>query len=143
MIQRIQSIFLLLASGSCFGLFGLPFAQTATPQADSRLFADTAYNLWDNPALLSIFIGAGAVLLLAIFLFRNRKLQIRLSQAGFLMLLAGIGLGLFFFFRDAGHDDASFAFGTVLPVLAVVFSYFGFHYIRKDDKLVKSMDRLR
>jgi len=143
MIQRIQSIFLFLAAGACFGLFGLPLADTEAAQTTSVLFADQQFNLFDDPILLSIFVAAGALLLLDIFLFKNRPLQIRLSWLGIALVFAGGGYAFFLLSNDSAQAMANPAIGVALPILAIVFAYLAKVYIGKDEKLVRSADRLR
>ncbi|MFT4752042.1 MAG: hypothetical protein ACI819_002499, partial [Neolewinella sp.] len=55
MIQRLQSIFLLFASGSCFGLFGTDAADSDVKLDNSILFSDASYNVFDDPVLIGIF----------------------------------------------------------------------------------------
>ena len=143
MIQRIQSIFLLLGAGSCFGLFGADAAETDTPVAASTLFADAEFNLFDDPVLLALYTLAGLGLLAAIFLFRNRKLQMNLSLGAILLVLLGVGYGVFRFVGDVAADAAGPDFGLVLPGLAIIFAGLARKYIQKDEKLVRSADRLR
>lgn len=148
MIQRIQSIFLALAGGLSFGLFGLPFASTDNGVASSSLFADGLYNLHDNIALLIFFCIAGGLAIIDIFLFRNRPLQIRLGMFAFIANIIGLVLGIVLFIQDgimaqnveAQVDDE---FGLYLPIVAGVFLLLAIRAIRKDDALVKSADRLR
>lgn len=143
MIQRIQSIFLALAAAAAGGLFGLPFATTSEGMASSELFADSVFNIKDNPVLMIAFLAAGVLSLIAIFLFNNRKLQMTLSIVSILATVAGLMLGAFFFFSDSASEQASFGLGTVLPILMIVFLFLGWRNIKKDEKLVRSMDRLR
>lgn len=143
MIQRIQSIFLLLGSGACFSLLGLPVSDTETAVAGSQLFADRTFDVYDSPVLLGLFLGAGALLLIGIFLFRNRKLQMNLSWLGIALVVGGLGFGFYLLSQDAAQDAATFASGTVMPLLAIVFAYLAKVFIGKDERLVRSADRLR
>ena len=143
MIQRIQSIFLLLAGGASFGLFKLPFAHTDEAVVDSALFADTAYNIQDNSALLGVFVACGVVLVLTIFLFNNRKLQMNLTKLGLLLALVGVGLTAFYLYQDAAMKVAELSAGVAMPIVTVIFAILAHVYINKDEKLVKSVDRLR
>ncbi|MEM9848337.1 MAG: DUF4293 domain-containing protein [Bacteroidota bacterium] len=149
MIQRIQSIFLFLASGACFAMFGLPFASTDKAISDSTLFADSAYTITDHIALTILFAGAGALALAAIFLFRNRPLQINLSRVAFIAAIIGFVLGIILFLNDGiveqseSMPEPADGFGAVLPVLAGIFLLLAIRYINKDEKLVKSSNRLR
>lgn len=143
MIQRLQSIFLLLASGSCFGLFGTDAADTAAPVAGSRLFDDGSFNVFDDPILLGIFGLAGVIFLADIFLFKNRNLQKMISRVGVFVLTAGVGFGAFMWSSDQAMATSTPDFGLAFPVLALIFAVLAGRYIQKDEKLVRSADRLR
>lgn len=143
MIQRIQSIFLFLAAAALLGLFGLPFASTEEPVTASALFADQKYNILDHTAI-SVLFGLAAVLyLLSIFLFKNRKLQMRLTTGAILGVVAGSAVVGVLLSQDAAAQTAQLGLGLGLPVLAIVFAALAYRNIKKDDKLVQSMDRLR
>lgn len=143
MIQRIQSIFLLLAAAALLGLFGLPFASTAEPVTASALFADQTYNILDHTALSVLFILAAVICLLSIFLFNNRKLQMRLSIAAIVGAIAGLAFAGVLFTQDSAGDSAQFGLGFGLPVVAIILTFLAYRSIKKDETLVKSMDRLR
>ncbi|MBK8969288.1 MAG: DUF4293 domain-containing protein [Saprospiraceae bacterium] len=149
MIQRIQSIFLLLAAGALGGQFALPYLQTPAddPARSLTALADGVLNPLDNPGLLGL-TGLGALIsLAAIFLFKNRSLQMRLA-----LVAAGIGIMLLVLLgitvkntldQAPGNGTVNFAFGLGLPVLALLFNWLAARAIRKDEALVRSMDRLR
>ncbi len=146
MIQRIQSIFLFLASLATFGLFGLPFASTPNPINVSSIFGDSLYNLHDHIALLILFGLAGVLALIAIFLFKNRKLQLNLSRFALIANVIGLVLAIALYYNDSGTlgaVDPSDEAGLYMPFIAVVFLGLALRFISKDEKLVKSMDRLR
>lgn len=143
MIQRLQSIFLLLASGSCFGLFGTDAADTPAVVPTSTLFADGSFDVFDNPILIGAFALAGLLLLVNIFLFNNRTLQMKIASGAIAIVLFGVGAGLYYFFNDSANATATPDIGIVLPVLAVVFTLLANRYIKADEKLVRSADRLR
>ena len=144
MIQRIQSIFLLLASASFWGLFGLPFAKSDAQM--EGLFEDQVYNLSDNVGLLIICILGGILALISIFMFKNRKLQLKLNMGTILLSIALIALIIVFMVMDSSSEifkNVNEGLGLGLPVFAIIFALFANRYIKKDEKLVKSMDRLR
>ena len=143
MIQRIQTIFLLLASGAALSLFALPLATTSEAKADSVLFADAAFNIQDGPVMMGTFALAGLLLLVTIFLFNNRKLQMTLTKVGLFLTGVGIGAGAYLYFNDQAADAANPATGIALPVLVLIFGVLAHRYINKDEKLVRSVDRLR
>lgn len=144
MIQRIQSIFLLLAAGASLGLFGLPLA-SGKATAQNALLADGVFNLNDHIGLMIAFAGAGALALIALLLFKNRPLQLRLSLISLLFVLGGIGFGAYLLFTQAGEaiDALNIGLGTFLPLLAIILILMANRFIKKDEKLVRSMDRLR
>ena len=146
MIQRIQSIFLLLASAAGFGLFGLPFATTPKTVAESSLFSDAVYNLNDHVALLSLFAVAGGLALIAIFLFKNRPLQLNLTRLSIVANVVGLVIAVVFIMQDGTNlsgIEPNDGVGAYLPFAFLVFAILALRAIGKDEKLVKSMDRLR
>lgn len=143
MIQRIQSILLLLAAVALLGLFGLPFASTSEPVAASALFADQKYNILDHTALSATFIAVAVICLLSIFLFNNRKLQMRLSLLAIVGAVAGLAVASVLFSQDTAGQAAQLGLGFGLPVVSIILTFLAYRFIKKDDKLVKSMDRLR
>ncbi|HFC00448.1 MAG TPA: DUF4293 family protein [Phaeodactylibacter sp.] len=146
MIQRIQTIFLALAAACAFGLFGLPFATSAQSTDTTSLFADGIYNINDHIGLLVLFSAAGALTFISIFLFKNRKQQLLLGRMAIVANVIGIILVLVLLFQDgtkAGAAEVQEQIGVGLPILFLVFAFLAQRYISKDEKLVKSMDRLR
>ncbi len=146
MIQRIQSIFLFLAAASAFGLFALPFASTATQVQSSAIFADGLYNLNDNIALLILFGLAGVLALVSIFLFKNRKTQMMVGRFSIVANVIGLVLALALFMRERdmlGAAEPDDGLGLYLPLVFLVFGVLALRFINKDEKLVRSSDRLR
>lgn len=145
MIQRIQSIFLLLSSIGFFSLFSLPFAvsDTAIPQ----LLADRMYNIQDHVVLIILAVAGGLLGLTAIFLFKNRELQIKLSNFLIIvtLLLPLVAFLLIYNEGTAMIEGATIDDGTGLYVVGIniVFAFLASYFIKKDQKLVESMDRLR
>jgi peptidoglycan/LPS O-acetylase OafA/YrhL len=146
MIQRIQSLFLLLAGAGAFSLFALPFATTQDSVASSPLLNDAVFNLQDNVILLILFVLGGALSLGAIFLFKNRKLQMRLARISFIANLLGMVVVAFLYLNDAVNQanvDPKDGIGAYMPIISMILLFLAIRYIKKDDTLVKSMDRLR
>ncbi|HMQ48200.1 MAG TPA: DUF4293 domain-containing protein [Saprospiraceae bacterium] len=146
MIQRIQSIFLLLAGAASLSLFGLPFATTPQVVQGSTLFADAAYRVQDQVGLMVLFGLAGVLAIGGIFLYKNRALQMRLSIFSIIATVLAITFGIIYFMQnsqDIGNTAVNDGLGLYFPVAALVFALLAYRFISKDDKLVKSMDRLR
>ncbi len=148
MIQRIQTIYLAIAALAALALMFLPFAATPSPVLSSSLFEDGKYNLQDNIALLLLFIGSGVLSLAAIFLFNNRPLQMNLTRVAFVANFIGLVLAIILFLRDdIMRSDAltnpSDGLGILLPILIGVMLALALRNINKDEKLVRSTNRLR
>lgn len=147
MIQRIQSIFLLLASASAFALFAVPFGTTAEPVADSVIYADSVYNIQDSMGLLALFCVAGALAFISIFMYKNRKNQLLIGRFAIIANIIGLILVIVFYFNNAsglqeGIDQENY-FGLSLPIIFLLFAILSQRAINKDNKLVESSDRLR
>jgi peptidoglycan/LPS O-acetylase OafA/YrhL len=147
MLQRIQSLYLLFVLALSVSLLFLPAYQYGISSGTDPESLDTmkAYLVTDN-VLLSLLNGAVALLaLVAIFLFKNRRLQIRLT--GLSMLLVSILVGLLFFLADnlgtTFEQRVNYRYGAYLPIIQLVFLFLAHRNIRKDEELVRSADRLR
>lgn len=144
MIQRIQSLFLLLSSAAFWTEFALPFATTDV--ASQGLMNDLVYNIHDSPVLIGLTIIGGLVTLSAIFLFNNRPLQKRLSYLGVVMAILLPLIAFLLIYNERTGDALStinYDLGIFPPLVALIFAVLAGRAIGKDDKLVKSMDRLR
>lgn len=147
MIQRIQSLFLLLAGASALALFAFPFASTESAIANSTNFADAQFNLFDSAGLLILFGLAGLLAIVSIFLFKNRKNQLILARFATIANIIGLVLAIVLYYNDSDTIADGTAIndniGLYLPILFLVFALLAQRFITKDDKLVRSMDRLR
>lgn len=149
MIQRIQTLWLLAAVAAVAASFALPFMQApdGDPARTVSALADGTLTPTDNPGLLGLSVLGAITALAAIFLFKNRPLQGRLAMAG-----AGIGvllLGLAILAINMARAEmpqqanASIGGGIALPALYGLFCWLAARAIRRDEALVRSMDRLR
>ena len=138
MIQRIQTLWLLLASTCAFVSLKLPFysGTNSTNVASYRLMGTESFPLM----LLTIAIGITA--LFTIFLYSNRKLQLRLSLLGVLLE----GLLIFLYYRETTGFIAgtgTYSLTAVLQVLILVFFFLAIRGISHDNKIIKESNRLR
>lgn len=145
MIQRIQTIFLILTAGVFGILFKLPFATSDKPSA--QFLADQVYDITDHPAMIALTVLGAIIAIVSIFMFQNRKLQLKL---GYLIIVIAIllpGVAFLLFTKESASIDPTVHVadqaGMFLPALAIILVAVANYFIRKDDKLVKSMDRLR
>ena len=145
MIQRIQTIFLILAALSFGALFKLPLLSSTTPS--TQFLADSSYNIQDHLILLSITGFAIGVTVLSIFLYKNRNLQRKLVYLVIFLAIA-FSVTAYFLLKTNGGEvlnttGVQIKAGIFLPLAGMIFCFIAGYYIGKDDKLVKSMDRLR
>jgi len=165
MIQRIQTVFLLLAAilmgialyfpllevvdndniTVAFHSFGLgEISGDAIPTWKDSVSTTTWGSL--TFAVLSIIIS-----LIAIFSYKNRKRQSRLTLLNALFIIiyyVAIVAYLRAFVNKLDSDDALIeinitSFIIILPFIALIFDLLAYWRIRKDEKLVKSLDRIR
>lgn len=143
MIQRIQSIFLFLAGTASFGQFGLPYGNGYSETVPA--LTDGRFNIFDNIGLIGLVVGGGLISLIAIFLYKNRLLQTKVAQAGALVSLVLLGFAAYLFKQNheasAGVMQAGLGLG--LPLISAIFQWLAARSIKKDENLVRSMDRLR
>ena len=144
MIQRIQSIFLFLASGSLLSLFKIPFSNTNN--AIGQLYADQQFNIMDNQALMLLTVIGGLLSLVSIFLFRNRKIQLNVNYLFALVCVGICGFSWWLYQSNLPNESetsVAMGIGLFMPIVSLILSLLASYFIKKDDKLVESMDRLR
>lgn len=139
MIQRIQSIYLLLAAVASTALFALPFA--TAPVQPEGLLQDGSFDISDHVGLIGLTIGIGILALVAIFLYSNRILQMNIGRLNIVLLAALLGLTAYLY--STIEVSSTLGLGIGIPVLVGVFILLANRNIHKDEKLVRSADRLR
>ena len=152
MIQRIQSLWLFLAAAALIAVLFLPVGMFKLPHG---LYECTAFNMTkagDVPPmnLPTWLIGivsalAGFLSFLAIFLFKKRNQQIRLTWVAFTTnAILAIGLiSMFLYFKYALDAWVGYGPAVLMPFLGLILNYLAIKGIKKDDALVKSLDRIR
>ena len=143
MIQRPQTIYLLLAALCAFGLFMAPFVQTGTEIADSALFADSQYTIQDNSLLLIFFSIAGAAAILAIGLFNKHGLQKNIVYIGMMINLIASVLVIVFLMGDTAIKagaETGIGLGLILAILYFVFGFLSAKGISKDQKEIRALN---
>ena len=136
MIQRIQSLWLLLASVCSFLTFRVSFyyGQKAGGTLNEPLNANSSILL----IILAAATGIGAFITL--FLFKDRKTQLRVTILTLLLSILSI---VIYFAQTKYFTDGRFTITAIVSVLVPLFLFFAARGIWKDQKLVKSLDRLR
>ena len=136
MIQRVQSVFMLLACGATALFFKFPYAYVLGENAHPLMTAD-------HLILLVLTIVLIVINLFGILLFKNRKLQILLNRISILAAITMAGLMLYDYFLGDDYNIRAIQLGQFIPAVIVLFNFLAIYRIKKDEKLVRSMDRLR
>jgi hypothetical protein len=139
MLQRFQSLWLLLAAIFAFFTFKLPFYSgsriiKAIRQPDVRL---------DAASQILILILTGTVILLcfiAIFLYKNRKRQLTITVINCILSVVLIVL---YFLEIQKFDTGIISLSCLFTLAIPIFLFLAARGIWRDEKLVKSLDRLR
>lgn len=130
MIQRIQSAYLLLLTvSSSIGLFFLPPLEIID-------FSFSTKTLLETYLIVSIVLSV-----LTLFIFKYRKVQLLINRLH-LTLQIFIFLALIYGLTQSvtGYD---YLIWLLMPVQAIFFIVLANSAIRKDEALIKSIDRLR
>jgi hypothetical protein len=131
MIQRIQTVYLFFVFCLMATLVFIPFSPASS---DYIMGLNTGF-----------FAAVALLAIITVFLYRKRNLQIRICHT-MLSLLVLIYAFNFIFDRQLLPLSELFQrvhFTFVFPLIAFIFTYLAILGIRKDEKLVRSLDRLR
>lgn len=136
MLQRIQTIYLLISVGISAGLIVVFNLWTTT--------TEVAFYAKDDVLYLSLFLGSAALSLIAIFKYNKRQTQFVLGRLNIILNFILLGLFVYRSLNLSGETDVSEkGIGMLLPIFSIVFLVLANKAIKKDEELVKSVDRLR
>lgn len=140
MIQRVQTLYLLLAAALVACALLLPVAHFFGEGEEVVL---RAVEWWPLTVLLGL---AAALLLVNIFTFKRRWLQLRLCFSGAVLTLGSQGFIIWYVLKIAADPAVvswKMALPAVFPLVAFVLVVLAIRGVVNDDRLVKSLDRLR
>ncbi len=152
MIQRIQTVYLLLSLTFVGLMFFFPFAVFMDPGAASYVFDFSGVHEVGTENMITgtlpfqiLLVTVAAINFLTIFLFRNRRLQIRLSVFNMLLMVGILILAAWYIYYTKGELQAQVYFKVTLlfPLMSIVLTWLAFRNILKDELLVRSADRIR
>jgi hypothetical protein len=155
MLQRIQSIYLLLASLALFALFLFPLVHNVYVNGKPLTIMVTGVfqDVNGQQTHTQFFVGLtivtaviGLIPLVIIFLYKNRKLQVSLCYSAMLVII-----GYSFWMAQMAKkimgsieiDTHNWGIGLLLSTISLIFVLLTIKAIQRDEKLVKSADRLR
>ncbi len=156
MIQRPQTLYFLAMIAICVMLLftDTVFYSAESNNADGKFtveYDETEITAEDGTSkesniYLSMFLGAvGFLALASLVVFKNRKLQTLLSGFNYLFILGLIVMMYMYsinmnYFQDG---TSSFTFFSAIPVALLILNFLAMRNIKKDEQLIRSMDRLR
>jgi len=145
MIQRKQSIWLLLAALLNTAVFlGANFSIETRIQ---NVLQTNRYTVLQHLPSTLFILAAIVLSLIAIFLFRKRPLQMKISLLALLATMAYCFINWMrikeIFANNKMISNYSFGLASITPYFAIVFILLACLGISRDEKLVKSLDRLR
>lgn len=135
MIQRVQTLWLLAASICGFATLKMPFYVGSVGATAAEEF--TAIT---NMLLMILTVAGAIIALVDIFLYNNRPLQFKIGLAG--LAIGTLNIILYFVYTRK-YDTGAIALSAIFSFAVPVFFLMAIIAIRKDEKLVKSVDRLR
>ncbi len=156
MIQRRQTIFMILSAISCALLFFMPLATVKGTSVDFTIWGWSTINdpksyVWP---IVVLTILMTALPFVTIFLYKKRMLQVRLCRIEMLLNIVFIGLVFLVYDKDyilaiqsienaAETLKLACSIGLLMPLVSLIFEVFAIRGIKKDIDLLKSVDRLR
>jgi uncharacterized membrane protein len=137
MIQRIQTVWLLLAGIAAFLTLKLPY-YVGIQDPIIPYHEMNAINA--GTGILAVTLAVGIVSLVAIGLYKNRTTQLRLCVVGIVLESLLIFL---YYSQVAGFSQGTFALTSILHMCIMLFFLLAARAINKDEKLIRGSDRLR
>lgn len=155
MIQRIQTLYLLLAAALMSLTLFLPLATIWEAGNELVIKAFSVSSTSDTNSMLPIYLGillvlATALPLITILLFKRRIVQIRLCVSE-LVLLVGAAIFIALYSYRAyeicgelmGEPNFTLGFAALMPVVTIIPIVLAIRGITRDEALVRSLDRIR
>ncbi|GAA3653452.1 DUF4293 domain-containing protein [Flavivirga jejuensis] len=136
MLQRIQTIYLLMAAGVSAGLIYV--VELWVLSDGTKVFAD------DHNYVFAAFLTSAFCSIVTIFRYKNRKSQFMLGRLNIILNFILLGFFVYQSLNISGETAVSEkGIGMLLPIVSIVFLALANKAIKKDEDLVKSVDRLR
>ena len=152
MIQRIQTVYLFLSLTVIGLMFVFPYAFFLDTAAVKYVFdfsgvrqAGTGEMVTGTMPFQILLVTVAVINFVTIFLYRNRRLQMRAAVFN-MLLMAGLLVlaGWYIYYaQDELEAQVYYKATLLLPLLGMVLTWLAFRNILKDELLVRSADRIR
>lgn len=153
MIQRIQSLYLFASAIACVVCMSMPIGQVLFPDLQGSVKVMNLFAVMANGettyvpcALFAVLLIAATLNVLTIFAYKNRVLQMRMSLFTSILLVCYYGVvAVVAHMLCSAADGADFKpmFSLAFPLVSAVLNVLAVLSIRRDEKLVRSLDRIR
>jgi len=156
MIQRKQSLYLLIASIMMSWLLIRPYAEITLTDGRMLIFHSLLIKDYSTPhdfvnykytiPLVLIVFLTGVLNFVNIFLFSRRILQIRLCVVSSVLQVIILLTMLYYYFmiqNSIEHTLHIFRVAAIFPIIGIIFNFLAYRAIHGDELLVKSYDRIR
>jgi hypothetical protein len=140
MIQRIQTLWLLLASISSFLTLNTNISFYSGNKLVETANKFVSLTARENIFLLILTVSVAVASLILIFLFKDRKMQFKITLAVFAFSVINIVL---YFLQMKNYTEGNISLSSLIHFAIPLFLILAARSIWKDDQLVKSVDRLR
>jgi hypothetical protein len=135
-IQRVQTLYLLISAAISGGLIFV--FHLWTTENEAPVYAK------DNITYLLLFLGSALLSLISIFSYKKRQSQFVLGRLNIILNFILLGLFVYQLLIPPGESQISEkGVGIFIPIFSIVFLVLANKAIKKDEDLVKSVDRLR
>lgn len=136
MIQRIQTLWLLIAASTATLGLKMPFYYGTKNELEKEYALTGLDTVW----LTIVSIVIITLSLVCIFLYKNRKLQFRLTLLAFLLEC----LLLFLYFNESKtFITGTLALTSLLQIFTLMFLFLAARGIRTDEKIISDSEKLR
>lgn len=149
MIQRIQTIYLLLAVIVMIALNWLPIAYFGDLEfliyGIFSTIGDATLSITTYPIAVTV-IASTILAAIAIFMYKNRMKQAKIVSLSIFLdvMFYPIFTAYLWYSKDALMNiDNSFSFALIVPAISIILKSLAVKAIKADEKLVRSADRIR
>ncbi len=149
MIQRIQSLYILIATALIALSAFMPLLSFITTDGDCQFLASGILQgdsiILRTIPLLILLIAAAVLNFTALISFKKRMLQIRFLVFSIVLHLCSYGLGAYYLLqiKNSIINVTTKSIAMTFPFIAAILLYLAIRSIGKDEALVKSLDRIR
>lgn len=140
MLQRIQTVWLLIASALGFATLSNSISFYSGNKLVENVSKFVPLTARENIFILILTVSIAVAALVTVFLFKDRKMQLKVTLGIFAVSLTNIGL---YYLQTKNYVEGKMDLTSLAAFAIPVFLLMAARGIWKDEQLVKSVDRLR